>query len=299
VEAAIDGRTICIYASAPSFPHGVIDPVAELAAAGQRKGGVPVHVDNCLGGVLLTYLCATGASYFNPRTGKEAPVPIFDLRVPGVRSVSIDLHKYGNAPKGASLVVFADKALRRHAYTVVMDWPGGLYATPTMTGSRSGAAPAVAWATLLFMGGKGYAETMVGTHALHQRLIKALASDVPGLTPCGVPMASIVSFTAAPGAKFDIYSLAARMEERGWHLNSMQNPRALQMCVSERFGSLIDQWLVDIKECTQACISDPSNPAYMGKGDSGIYGASAVLPSTEIGRILQRYCDILYLVRSK
>ena len=36
------------------------------------------------------------------------PVPDFDFRVPGVWSLSADLHKFGYAPKGASVLLFAD-----------------------------------------------------------------------------------------------------------------------------------------------------------------------------------------------
>lgn len=295
VEKAIDSKTVCIYASVPSFPHGTIDDVPALGKIAV-KHNIGVHVDNCLGGIITSYLYAQGLSYFNPITKKEEQFPLFDLRVPGVRTVSFDLHKYGSAPKGCSIVVYRDTELRRHAYTVVTDWCGGLYATPTMTGSRTGNAAAISWATLCHMGGKGYAETMKDAHVLHQKLVHII-HNTPGLALVGIPMESIISFQGTNGC--DTYSLSARMEEKGWHLNMMQNPKAVAFCVTERFAPIFDQWVSDLKECAAACISDPSNPKYIGKGDAGIYGASAVLPSNEIGRILQKYCDIMYMVRQK
>lgn len=293
----MDAKTVCIYASVPGFPHGTVDPVVELGKIA-LKWGCGVHVDNCLGGVYASYCYAQGMKFFNPVTGQDEPLPAFDLRVPGVRTVSFDLHKYGSAPKGCSVVVFRDQQLRRHAYTIVTDWSGGLYATPTMTGSRTGGAAAVAWATLRHFGGEGYSAAMLEAHALHQKIVRAIAGT-SGLELVGLPMAGIISFAARKDAKFETYSLSARMEEKGWHLNMLQTPKALAFCISERFGPLADAWIADLRQCVEDCKADPANPKFMGKGDAGIYGASAVLPSAEIGRILQKYCDILYLVRKK
>lgn len=311
--SAINGNTIFVYASAPSFPHGVVDPVPELAAlcASKRIG---LHVDNCLGGVLLSYahaLQSRGAAASSSASGAgagagagaaaSAPSPLaripdFDFRVPGVTSVSIDVHKYGFAPKGASVVAFRDSSLRRHCYTTVTDWPGGLYATPTVTGSRSGASAAVAWATLRYMGGKRYAEMASLTQGLLARLV-AEVSTMPHLEVVGRPAASIFAFTAARGAPFSPYSLAARMEARGHHLNSMQDPAALALVVTERFAENIDAWLADLRACVAEAVASPKDAAFEGKGSAGIYGMSAVLPASELGRILQSYCDILYMVR--
>lgn len=51
-------------------------------------------------------------------------VPLFDFRVPGVRSISVDLHKYAYAPKGASLLMFSDADHRLNAFFAHSDWPG-------------------------------------------------------------------------------------------------------------------------------------------------------------------------------
>ena len=149
VEAArkaVNDNTILIVGSAPAYPHGVVDPIADLAAIAQENG-IPCHVDACLGGFLLPWLKKLGN-----------PIPDFDFSVPGVTSISADIHKYGFAAKGASTVLYRDEELRKHQYFAYTEWPGGLYASPTATGTRPGGAIAAAWATLQHMGQDGYLE---------------------------------------------------------------------------------------------------------------------------------------------
>jgi glutamate/tyrosine decarboxylase-like PLP-dependent enzyme len=143
VRAAINSNTIAIYASAPSFPHGVIDPVGELAALAKEKN-IGCHVDNCLGGFYLSYLRRCGVYTED-----------FDFSVEGVTTMSIDVHKYGFASKGCSVVAFANNDIRRLTYIPTTNGTT-LYITPTLQGSRSGATIASAWATLMHMGDEGY-----------------------------------------------------------------------------------------------------------------------------------------------
>lgn len=297
VAKAINANTIFVYASAPEFCHGVCDPIPELAALAHSKG-VGLHVDNCVGGVLLSYMQREQEQNPSAATTALAPIPLFDFRVPGVTSVSCDAHKYGNAPKGASVVAFRDQQLRRHCYVTVTDWPGGLYATPTVTGSRSGANAATAWATLRFMGGKGYQSMASEVAGLMDRMVAGI-NAIPELKVIGGrPHACIVSFTTNGSvASFDAYSLAARMDEKGHHLNSLQSPPGAAVVVTERMSETIDDWLRCLHQCVEEARKNPSDPKYQGKGSAGIYGASAVLPPSEVGRILQRYCDVLTLVR--
>jgi sphinganine-1-phosphate aldolase len=303
VQRAITANTAFLYASAPSFPHGVVDPIPELARLAVQHA-VGLHVDNCLGGILLSYALAAQSSASAASASSVAasatlaPIPLFDFRVPGVTSLSTDLHKYGYAPKGASVVAFRDDTMRRFAYSVVTDWPGGLYTTPTAAGSRSGAPAAAAWATLCFEGGEGYAAMA----ALNQRLLANLAQavqDIPQLALVGRVQACTLAFTTSSTARFHIYAFAARMEARGFHLNSLQHPAALMYCISERFAEQIDDFVQALRDCVAEANENPHDPTFEGKGEAGIYGASAVLPAKEIGRILKRYCDILYLVRKK
>ncbi|HVZ36007.1 MAG TPA: aminotransferase class V-fold PLP-dependent enzyme, partial [Polyangiaceae bacterium] len=144
MSAAITARTIALVASTPSYPHGVIDPVSELAAVARNRG-IGLHVDACLGAFILPFARQLGY-----------PVAAFDFRVPGVTSMSADTHKYGYAAKGTSVVLYSTPELRRYQYFVATDWPGGLYSSPTLSGSRPGALGAACWAALLHVGYDGY-----------------------------------------------------------------------------------------------------------------------------------------------
>ena len=154
MRRAVTVDTVLVVGSAPSYPHGVVDPIAEIAKLAQERK-ILCHVDACVGGMMLPFVRKLGY-----------PVPDWDFRVPGVTSISVDLHKYGYAAKGASVILYRDKALRRHQLFASTDWPGGIYASPTMTGTRPGGAIAAAWAVLNFLGEDGYlriADTVMRT----------------------------------------------------------------------------------------------------------------------------------------
>ena len=123
LAAAVTERTAVVVGSAPTFPHGVIDPIPEIAALAADRG-VGCHVDACLGGFILPWAERLGY-----------PVPVFDFRLPGVTSMSADTHKYGYAAKGSSVVLYRGGELRQFQYYTVTDWPGGLYLSPTLAGS--------------------------------------------------------------------------------------------------------------------------------------------------------------------
>jgi len=144
MRAAITPRTVLLVGSAPSYPHGVVDPIVEIAQVAQEHG-LLCHVDACVGGFELPFLRRLGY-----------PVPDFDFQVPGVTSMSADLHKYGYAAKGASVVLYRDSALRRHQFFAYTDWPGGVYASATLAGTRPAGPIAAAWAVLHYLGEEGY-----------------------------------------------------------------------------------------------------------------------------------------------
>ncbi|MEW1847656.1 aminotransferase class V-fold PLP-dependent enzyme, partial [Nonomuraea angiospora] len=202
VADAIDENTIMVVASAPSYPQGVIDPVEEVAAVA-AAAGVPCHVDACVGGWLLPWLRAAGAV-----------VPPFDLSVPGVTSLSCDLHKFGYAPKGASVVLFADPAMRRKAYFASAAWPGYTIVNATVQSSRSAGPLGGAWATLQALGREGYLELGRATLEATVRLREGLAR-IPGLRVLGDPESSLVAFA---GDGIDVFVLADEARERGWFL---------------------------------------------------------------------------------
>lgn len=199
---AIDERTCLVVVSAPSYPQGVIDPVAEVAAIAAERG-VPCHVDACVGGWLLPWLRMAGAE-----------VPPFDLTVPGVTSISCDLHKFGYAPKGASVVLFADPAMRRKAYFASAAWPGYTVINATVQSSRSAGSLGGAWATMRALGREGYLSLAQACLEATVRLREGIGA-IDGLRVLGEPSSSLVAFTSDT---IDVFVLADEARRRGWFI---------------------------------------------------------------------------------
>src|SRR5690606_34904254 len=130
--------------SAVSYPYGILDPIPALAKVA-RKHGIWFHVDACIGDFVLA---------FARRACRK--IPHWDFQVSGVHSISIDLHKYAYAAKGASVILYKNNKLRRYQFFVTTDWPGGIYASPSLLGTRPGGAIAAAWAILHYFGRDGY-----------------------------------------------------------------------------------------------------------------------------------------------
>ncbi|WP_067453308.1 pyridoxal phosphate-dependent decarboxylase family protein [Actinomadura macra] len=202
VRAAITPRTVLVVASAPSYPHGVLDPVEDIAAIA-ASAGVLCHVDACVGGWVLPWLRDAGRD-----------VPPFDLSVPGVTSLSCDLHKYGYAPKGASVVLFADESLRRHAYFASAGWPGYTVINATVQSSKGAGPLAAAWATLNAVGAEGYRDLAVRAMTAAERLIAGVA-DIPGLRVLGEPAVPLVA-VASDDPALGVFVLADEARARGW-----------------------------------------------------------------------------------
>jgi sphinganine-1-phosphate aldolase len=205
IRAAIDERTVLVVASAYGFAHGVIDPVAEIAGVAAERG-VPCHVDACMGGLILPFLRELGE-----------PIPPFDLSVPGVTSVSADLHKYGYAHKGASVVLFGDADLRRGSQYACARWPGYTLANTTVQSSRSGGPVAGAWAVMRHLGRSGYRE--LARRALEAtRRVRAGVDAIPELRVLGEPEANVLSLAAADEAELDVFVVSDELRAREWFL---------------------------------------------------------------------------------
>lgn len=268
---AVNRRTVMIVGSAPSYPQGVVDPIADLAkVAAKRK--ILCHVDACVGGMMLPFVRALGH-----------PIPEFDFAVPGVTSISVDLHKYGYAAKPASVVLYRDKDLRRHQYFAYTDWPGGIYASPTMTGTRPGGAIAAAWAILNRLGFEGYQDIAREVMEAAQRL-RSGVTDIEGLEILGDPPMSILSLGSDT---LDIYELGDQMTERGWHLDRQQNPASLHLTVNRAHLESVDQLLADLAESVDLCRKDPTKEL-LERGKMFLLGAAVrVLPSWLVSKATQ------------
>jgi glutamate/tyrosine decarboxylase-like PLP-dependent enzyme len=241
MRAAITSNTILMVGSAPSYPHGVIDPIRELAALAQEHG-LLFHTDSCVGGYMLPFVRKLGY-----------PVPDFDFSVPGVTSMSADLHKFGYAAKPASVVLYRTPELRRHQMFVYIDWPGGIYPSPTMTGSRAGGPVAAAWALMNYLGEEGYlhiTDTVMKTAKYLQEGIKA----IPGLTVLSDPEMSVFAIASA---KIDVNEVADELELRGWHLDRQHFPACLHMTVNYMHAAVADEFLSDL-EAAAGVVRKPS-----------------------------------------
>ncbi|XP_066974810.1 sphingosine-1-phosphate lyase-like [Macrobrachium rosenbergii] len=278
MKRMITSRTCMLAGSAPQFPHGVIDPIEEIAALGVQYD-IPVHVDACLGGFLIAFMEEAGY-----------PLAPFDFRVEGITSISADTHKYGYAPKGTSVILYSDPKFRHHQFFVTPDWPGGIYATATIAGSRSGGIIASCWAAMVYHGLSGYVE-LTRKIVETARRISMECSKIPGIFVYGNPEVSVVSFGSE---KFSIYTLADAMNKRGWNLNSLQYPASVHIAVTvlHTQTGIADKFISDIKEITADLVDNP--PKVEGES-AAMYGMAASIPDRSvIGEIAWVYLDAVY-----
>jgi glutamate/tyrosine decarboxylase-like PLP-dependent enzyme len=275
---AINRKTVVVVGSAPSFPHGVVDPIAELSDLA-RERGIGFHTDACLGGFVLPWAKKLGY-----------PVPAFDFSLPGVTSISVDTHKYGYASKGTSVVLYRNAELRRYQYYTVADWPGGLYFSPTFAGSRPGALIAACWAALVTMGEDGYLE---GTRRILETAvqIKTGIAEIPELRVMGDPL-WVIAFASDT---LDIYRVLDFMTQRDWSLNGLHHPPAVHICVTLRHTQpdVAGRFIADLKEAVAHVRANPAT----GQGMAPVYGMAATMPlKGVVNDLLKRYIDLLYKV---
>ncbi|MGM0578068.1 MAG: pyridoxal phosphate-dependent decarboxylase family protein [Myxococcota bacterium] len=202
IREAITPNTVMLVASSPSYAHGVIDPVEEIAALA-REHDLWLHVDACVGGFLLPFFRRLGAE-----------VPPFDFSVPGVTSISMDLHKYAFTPKGASLVLYRTRSLRRHQIFACGHWTGYTVINPTVQSSRSGGPLAAAWAVLNHLGDDGYMDLAKRTLDATRRLVEGIEA-IDGLDVMAEPEFCMV---AATSDDFSVFHIVDEMKERGWYI---------------------------------------------------------------------------------
>jgi glutamate/tyrosine decarboxylase-like PLP-dependent enzyme len=275
-EKAITLNTIVIIGSAPSFPQGVVDPIAELSELARTRG-IGFHTDGCLGGFVLPWAEKLGY-----------PVPPFDFRLPGVTSISADTHKYGYAAKGSSVVLYRDEELRRYQYFTVTDWPGGLYLSPTFAGSRAGALSAACWAAMVSIGEKGY---MDAAKKIFETTgwIREEVVQLPDLQLLGESLL-VIAF----GSKtLDIYCVLDQMGKRHWSLNGLQSPAGMHLCVTQRHTEpgVAEKFVEDLKGAVEYARAHPEAKGEMG----AVYGMTASVPMRGIvGDFMKKYIDMLY-----
>ncbi len=275
---AINRNTIVVVGSAPAFPHGTVDPIAELSELARREG-VGFHTDACLGGFVLPWAEKLGY-----------PVPPFDFRLPGVTSISADTHKYGYAAKGTSVVMYRGAELRRSQYFATPDWPGGLYFSPTFAGSRPGALSAACWAAMVSIGEKGYmdaARKILETGAA----IRKGVESIPELRVMGDPL-WVIAFTSDT---LDIYRVLDYMTTRKWSLNGLHRPPAVHIAVTLRHTQpgVAERFIEDLRAAIEHVRTTPSEAG----GMAPVYGMAGTIPLRGVvSEMLKRYIDLMYKV---
>lgn len=235
-EARIDDQTALVVGSAPNYPFGTVDPIPELSALAAARS-ISFHTDACLGGFLLP---------FYERLAE--PVPPFDFRVPGVTTLSADVHKYGYCTKGASVILHRDaEHLKKYQLFFFDQWPGGIYASFAMAGARPAAPIAAAWAILNHLGEDGYVAQATRIRDTTQQL-RAGIEAIPGLRVWGEPVMSVFSFGSDT---HDIMAVGDVMDEKGWHLDRQHGPDALHLMISPEHDRVADEFLADLRKAVE------------------------------------------------
>ncbi|KAL6529073.1 Dihydrosphingosine phosphate lyase [Orobanche hederae] len=281
IERHINRNTILIVGSAPGFPHGILDPIEELGELASTYK-ICLHVDLCLGGFVLPFARMLGY-----------PVPPFDFSSKGVTSISVDVHKYGLAPKGTSVVLYRDHDIRK-----VTEWSGGLYISPSIAGSRPGGLIAGAWAAMMSLGLEGlsgehkedygsFKENRERVDVINNSLIYRSSiwvlynivtaficrvRQIPELFVIGRPDMTIVAFGSDI---LDIFEVNDIMSSKGWRLNALQRPNSIHICITLQHVNVIEDFLKDLRDSVQTV---KANPGPINGGLAPIYGAAGKMP---------------------
>jgi glutamate/tyrosine decarboxylase-like PLP-dependent enzyme len=252
MAAAITDRTVLVAGSAPQYPQGVVDPIADIAALAAARD-IACHVDACMGGMVLPFLERAGD-----------PIAPWDFRVPGVTSISVDLHKFGYTAKGASVILHRTRALRRFQTFTTDNWLGGRYGSSGMLGTKSGGAIAAAWAVLQHLGMDGYVRLTTQARDTTRRLVDGLRAT-PGVVLRGEPTATIVAFGFDDPA-VDAFAVADALWRAGWYVDRQGPPPSLHCTVNAVHAGVLDEFLA-----TFAAAVDEVRRAG-GRGGGGAYG---------------------------
>ena len=263
----IDSNTIALYASYPSFPYGIIDPISDIAKLAV-KHKIGFHLDGCLGGMLAVFL-------------KEHENK-FSADIEGVTSISLDHHKYGLAPKGAATVFFKTRELRHKMYFVYSEWCGGLFVTPSFAGSRSGFASAGAWYALTHVGRKQYTQNAIDISETTKKVAEEMRA-IPGVKVFGNPQLCVIAFDTTEVNVYDVNDYLGK--EKGWHLSPLHLPRGCHIGLTPaNCENVRDNLVGEIREAINFLKQRPGK-----SGDSAaLYGATAKIPSAEMGEDMMR-----------
>lgn len=253
IANSLTDRTIMIVGSAPGYSHGVFDPIEELGALA-IKHKIWLHVDACIGGFLTPFLEEAGY-----------PAPKFDLSVAGVTTLSADIHKYGMAAKGASLLVFGEASDRDYSTFEFSEWPRGTYVTKSFGGSRPAGSLAAAWAVMKYLGRAGYVENARIIMNTRDRLVSGI-KDIEGLEVVEPGELCMLLYRSVE-AGLDIDALAERLNTRGWFVGRNVKPKAIHLALNTVHEQIVDQYLADLRDS----VAEVREQGLVGKEDVRTY----------------------------
>ncbi len=279
VRSLINSNTIVLIGSAGNYPWGLVDSFEELSNIALELG-IGLHADGCLGGFILPWAEKLGY-----------PVPIFDFRLPGLTSMSADTHKFGFGLKGTSVVLYRNKTMRRYQYFQALDFPGGTYISPSMSGSRSGGLTAAAWSAMLYLGEEGYLKTSKAILSVADQ-IKQAVQEIPELQIVGTPT-FIISFVSK---ELDVFHINDYMAEKGWRFNTLQKPAGLHFCATmpqTMIPDLGEQFKKDLQASIEYAKANIGNEAK----SSALYGMNSTIEGQQmLSELLYDAIDYFYTV---
>ena len=253
MRSRVDRNTVLIVASAPQYPQGVVDDVTGIAALA-LDADCNCHVDACMGGVTLAYL---------ERLGEL--LPPWNLRVAGVSSISVDLHKFGYTSKGASVIMYASKYLRSFQGFVTDNWLGGLYASSGALGTKSGGSMASAWAVMHHLGDDGYLRLTAQAREATLKLAETINSSEHYFLRAQ-PETTLLCFGAKHPDSLNVFAVADELWQRGWYIDRQTPPDSLHCTVNAIHHDKIESFVKDLELATNTVLANKKT------GDRRSYG---------------------------
>ncbi len=277
VKQLINKNTVALVGSAGNYPYGLIDPMEKLSDIALEHD-LGFHIDGCLGGFILPWIEKLGYK-----------VPIFDFRLPGLTSMSSDTHKFGFGLKGNSVILYRNKKLRRYQFFNFPDFPGGVYASPSMTGSRSGGLTAATWSAMVYLGEEGYMKAASQVMKVADEIKKGV-EEIPELKIIG-DSTFIISFSSD---ELDVFHVNDYMITKGWRFNSLQLPPALHFCVTmpqTAIPGIAERLIKDLKDGVDYAKANKDTASQ----SSALYGiAGSPEGNAQVDDILLQALDHLY-----
>lgn len=261
MEKLITKNTILLVASAPSYANGILDPIEKIGRLAQ-KYDLPFHVDGCIGGFMLPWVEKLGFQ-----------LPQWDFRVQGVTSISADVHKFGFGAKGASVILYRNLDFLKYQFFITTDFPGGIYFSPTLLGTRPGGPIAASWAAMNHLGANGYLNIAKQLMEGRKKLLTAF-EKIPEIFVVGKPCMNILSYTTHHNSP-DIFAVGDHLEKNGWMVDRQQFPDCIHLTILPTNVQVIDQYIVAL---INAVSYARDHPRATGEGNAALYGMMARVP---------------------